>query len=128
MADRPQLVHSARVMFETRIAKYNDPHNLEWEWDDITDKWERHALSAFMDLKSVEAERDALHANAGKLREVLEGLQEVFFVHCYTVAGVIHAPRCGIRTDMFCSTPQNCERVRVALTAARAVLAETGDK
>jgi hypothetical protein len=57
---RKQLVHTARVMFETRLAKYNDPHNLEWDFDDVTDKWERHAYSAFMDLQEVEEERDQL--------------------------------------------------------------------
>ncbi len=57
-----QLVHTARQMFETRIAKYNDPHNLEWDWDDLAtvDKWQWHAFSAFMDLVAVEKERDAL--------------------------------------------------------------------
>lgn len=49
-----QLVHTARQMFESRIAKYDDPHNLEWEWDDVTDKWERHAFSAYMDLVETE--------------------------------------------------------------------------
>ncbi len=51
---KPQLAHNTRQMFLNRIAKYNDPHNLEWEWDDITDKWERHAFSAFMDLVATE--------------------------------------------------------------------------
>ena len=61
MSNRPQLVHTARQMFETRLAKYNDPHNLEWDFDDITDKWERHAFSAH-----------------GMLREEIdEALQEV---------------------------------------------------
>jgi len=65
----PQLVHSARQMFETRLAKYNDPHNLEWDFDDIRDKWERHAFSAFVDLQTVEAERDQLLAEVAQLRE-----------------------------------------------------------
>jgi hypothetical protein len=68
---KPQLVHTARQMFETRLAKYNDPHNLEWDFDDITDKWERHAWSAFLDLQSTEAERDALLSEVARLREVL---------------------------------------------------------
>lgn len=57
---RRQLVHTARQMFETRWAKYNDPHNLEWDFEEITDKWERHAWSAFLDLAAVEKERDTL--------------------------------------------------------------------
>lgn len=65
---KPQLVHTARQMFETRLAKYNDPHNLEWDMDDMTDKWERHAFSAFMDLQATEAERDQLQAEVDALR------------------------------------------------------------
>lgn len=66
---KPQLVHTTRQMFETRWAKYNDPHNLEWDFDDITDKWERHAWSAFLDLQTTEAERDALLQQVRELRE-----------------------------------------------------------
>ena len=75
---KPQLVHSARQMFETRLAKYNGPRNLEWDFDDITDKWERHAFSAFMDLQSTEAERDALLAEVGRLREALDDILQCF--------------------------------------------------
>lgn len=53
-----QLVHSAFEMFLTRIAKYNDPDNEEWDWDDVTDKWERHAFSVFRDLMTVRAARE----------------------------------------------------------------------
>jgi|SRR6476659_8090076 len=71
----PQLVYSARQMFETRLAKYNDPRNLEWDFDDIRDKWERHAFSAFIDLQTVEAERDQLLAEVAELRaEALKGI------------------------------------------------------
>lgn len=31
--------------------------------------------------------------------------------------GQIHAATCGIRTDMFCTTPKKCETVRAALAA-----------
>lgn len=61
-APRRQLNHSARVMFETRITKYDDPNNDEWDWDDMTDKWQRHAFSAYRDLVAVEKERDAMCA------------------------------------------------------------------
>jgi hypothetical protein len=73
---KPQLVHSARQMFETRLAKYNDPRNLEWDFDDITDKWERHAFSVFMDLQSTEAERDALLQERDRMREALDRIAE----------------------------------------------------
>lgn len=69
-----QLVHTARTMFEARIAKYNDPHNLEWEWDDIADKWQRHAFSAFMDLVQVEQERDALKEEVERLQAHVKDL------------------------------------------------------
>jgi hypothetical protein len=69
---KPQLVHTARQMFETRLAKYNDPHNLEWDFDDIFDKWERHAWSAFLDLKSTEAERDALLNKIAELKTLYD--------------------------------------------------------
>lgn len=49
-----QLVWEARVSILARIAKYNDPHNLDWEWSDAGDKWERHALSAVQDLVAAE--------------------------------------------------------------------------
>lgn len=55
-----QLVHSSFEMFLTRIAKYNDPHNEEWDWGDVTDKWERHAFSAFRDLLDALRENDRL--------------------------------------------------------------------
>jgi hypothetical protein len=72
---KPQLVHTARQMFETRLAKYNDPRNLEWDFDDITDKWERHAWSAFLDLRATEVERDELLSEVATLRaEALKGI------------------------------------------------------
>lgn len=57
-----QLAYSARQMFEARIAKYNDPKNLECEWADLenANRWERHAFSAYVDLVAVEKERDEL--------------------------------------------------------------------
>lgn len=54
-----QVVFSARQMFLARIAKYDDPRNEEWDWDDVTDKWERHAFAAFRDLLTAESD---LHA------------------------------------------------------------------
>lgn len=71
---KPQLAHTVRQMFETRWAKYSDPHNLEWDFDDITDKWERHAWSAFLDLQSTEAERDELLREVAQLREALQSI------------------------------------------------------
>lgn len=65
----PQLAHSARQMFETRLAKYNDPRNLEWDFDDITDKWQRHAYSAYLDLVAVESQRDALRSALGSIAD-----------------------------------------------------------
>lgn len=69
-----QLVHSAFEMFLTRIAKYNDPHNEEWDWDDVTDKWERHAFAAFRDLLGVADQvarlREALRKSAVLLHKV----------------------------------------------------------
>src|ERR1043165_6739244 len=63
---RPQAFHTASMMVETRRAKCNTRPNPGWEFDDITDKWERHAFSAFMDLQVAEAEvirlRDAADA------------------------------------------------------------------
>jgi hypothetical protein len=49
-------------MFETRLAKYRDPHNEEWDFNDVTDKWERHAFSAFIDLQAAEKEIEILRA------------------------------------------------------------------
>lgn len=77
IAARPQLVYSARQMFETRLVKYNDPHNLEWDFDDITDKWERHAWSAFLDLQSTEAERDTLLNEVRNATERFEAEHEL---------------------------------------------------
>lgn len=52
-----------------------DPRNLEWDFDDITDRWERHAWSAFFDLQSTEAERNALLSEVAQLRvEALKGI------------------------------------------------------
>lgn len=58
-------------MFETRWAKYNDPKNLEWDFGDIRDKWERHAWSAYLDLVATEQERDALLARVQELEVAL---------------------------------------------------------
>ena len=69
---RPQLVQNARESILARIAKYNDPCNEEWDWDDVHDKWERHALSAVRDLVTVEAERDTMLATNKRLREALK--------------------------------------------------------
>lgn len=66
---RRQLVHTARQMFETRWAKYNDPHNEDWDFDEVIDKWERHAWSAFLDLVAVEKERDALLSTIDTLQQ-----------------------------------------------------------
>jgi predicted peroxiredoxin len=71
---KPQLAHTARQMFETRLAKYNDPRNLEWDFDDITDKWERHAWSAFLDLQATEAERDALLSEVAQLKRWVQNI------------------------------------------------------
>ena len=51
---RPHLVHEARKAIENRIAKYFDPHNLYYDWDDA-DRWERHAMNAVLDLQKAEA-------------------------------------------------------------------------
>lgn len=68
----PQLVHTTRQMFEARIERYDDPQNLDWDWSEVRDKWERHAFSAFMDLQSVEAEVEKLRAERDNLLKVLE--------------------------------------------------------
>jgi len=75
-AERPQLVHTARQMFETRLAKYNDPHNLEWDFDDVTDKWERRAFSAFMDLVATEARLAEAQQQLNQLQIVNKQLSE----------------------------------------------------
>lgn len=75
---KPQLVHSAHLMLAARAAKYNDPNNLEWEWDNVTDKWERHAFSAFMDLQATESqltstakERDSALVEVERLKAIV---------------------------------------------------------
>lgn len=83
--ERPQLTHSVRQMFETRLAKYNDPRNFEWDMDDVTDKWQRHAYSAYLDLVAVEKERDAALNTCDSLRERLE-TSEREWLHKYAVA------------------------------------------
>lgn len=57
-----QLTHTAYEMFLTRIAKYSDPNNEEWDWADVTDKWERHAFAAFRDLRDADAKLAALRS------------------------------------------------------------------
>jgi len=47
------LVHEARQMILKRWAKYSDPKNLEWNFDEV-DKWERHAINAVLDLEMAE--------------------------------------------------------------------------
>lgn len=76
---KPQLVHSARQMFETRWAKYNDPRNLDSEFDaDMAraGKWERHAWSAYLDLVATEEERDAAVNERSALQERVKRLEE----------------------------------------------------
>lgn len=58
-----QLVHSAYEMFLSRIAKYNDPYNEEWDWDDVADKWARHAYAAFRDLLAVSVSAQAVRTD-----------------------------------------------------------------
>jgi hypothetical protein len=72
-----QLVHTARVMFETRWARYSDPRNLDWEFDvdmNHASKWERHAWSAYLDLVATESECDLLLERVRVLEEALRPL------------------------------------------------------
>lgn len=62
---RPQLVHEARQSLLARAAKYNDPTNLDWEWKDATNKFERHAINAVLDLEEM---RTALRKLIDELR------------------------------------------------------------
>lgn len=65
---RPQLNHSARKMIEARIAKYDDPHNEEWDLGDPhIHKWEHHAISIYRDLLAAEAEIERLSAHVKDL-------------------------------------------------------------
>lgn len=52
--DRPNLVYEARKMLLARWAKYSDPKNLDWDWEDVTNRWERHAINAVLDLERAE--------------------------------------------------------------------------
>lgn len=51
---QPKLQRQIRVSIEARIAKYYDPKNEEWEWDDA-EKWEKHAMNAVLDLQAAES-------------------------------------------------------------------------
>lgn len=97
---RRQLVHTARQMFETRWAKYNDPHNEEWDFDDVTDKWERHAWSAYLDLVAVEKERDTLLSIIDSLQ--LSGAALVQEEFCYA-EGDEGSKYCGGPKGMHCA-------------------------
>lgn len=73
---KPQLAHTARQMFEARIAKYNDPNNLEWEWEDLAaTRWERHAFSAFLDLQTAEKKVASLLATIDQRDAEIESLR-----------------------------------------------------
>ena len=74
----PRLTHSARQMFETRWAKYNDPQNEEWVFDDDmahANKWERHAWSSYLDLKAAEAEAADQKAKQKSLATAVDELK-----------------------------------------------------
>lgn len=62
-AERPHLVHEAREAIRRRWAKYSDPKNLEWDFEDA-DQWERHAINAVLDLDQL------AHVTAAKDRQL----------------------------------------------------------
>jgi len=73
---RRQLLDNAKESMLARIAKYNDPNNDEYDWDDVRDKWERHALAAVQDLAAVEAERDTARTELEAAQVRVEELEK----------------------------------------------------
>ncbi len=75
--ERPQLVHNARESLLARHAKYEDPNNLGWEWEDAS-KFERRAISAVLDLVASEATVVGLRSQLGQIQSEHQRLTEEY--------------------------------------------------
>lgn len=72
-ATKTNLNHQAKAAMLARWAKYNDPTNHEWEWKD-TQKYERHAINAVLDLVDAEERIAHLEAETAKQQLIPEAL------------------------------------------------------
>lgn len=60
-----------------RAAKYDDPHNLEWDWTNPhVGKFEKHAINACLDLKVAKERIAELEAAAEEQRVNSRGMEE----------------------------------------------------
>jgi hypothetical protein len=66
---KQNLVHEAKVALLKRAARYYDPKNLDYDWDDAA-KWERHALNAVLDLAEAERQKEMLLRVMRQIAEV----------------------------------------------------------
>jgi hypothetical protein len=69
----PRLANEDRAMLLGRWAKYSDPRKAERDWEGVTNRWERHAINAVLDLEEAENRLKAAYEALEVARSYMDG-------------------------------------------------------